>query len=619
MQPTDKWINSDFNKLNDKEKENLKRLLDLKNQGDNLYKVGSRSYYQLPQISKSTMDVFTSDNKMDNLKELISEGFVDKVEDDQFGEIETRADGSQIKYIPRFYTKQLNNPEFISDDLIRTVIKYRSAAEKFKQMGNVAPELELVMEAIGDRRYVGKRKSLGGKETNAYKTLKGFIDHQVYSIQQEPMGYLKVFGQNINTSKLLSKLEKYVRDKNLVFNLFTTVTAYTTAAINSKIEDLVGTYTDQKSKIFAEKEYLRNVGQMLIETDKPVKTNRLSLVMEKLGFLEDPFNDLDKSYLVRFGKSIPYASYGIVSHRIKTKLALAMMSHYRIIDGKLVTQKQLNDDVRWKSLPNLYDMFTIVNNKAIPSKELEDVLVDLQLKIEFVANRVDGALSQTDKGAAHRHAFMQLLTTHRGWLFSGIQNRAKQKGINEITGEYEIGYYRGWFNFLKDSFMKPNRMRLLHNMIERWSELENYEKVAVMRTLYEIGMAVAVGVVALILNNMADDDDDEYLQFAAYISNRTLLEMSVFPSVATGLLPIASVEASSILNSPIAATNTLNSLSDIVHLFSDKEIESGPYEGMTKGKKALLSLVPGLRGAMSSRDPKYSNQFLKSKSLNWLY
>lgn len=621
MQPTNKWNNPEHDKLTNKEKENLKNLIDLKNQGDDIYKTGSRNYYQLPQISKSTMDVFTSDNKMDNMKELISEGFVDKIDDDQFGEIETRADGSQIKYIPRYYTKQLEKPDFISDDLIRTVIKYRAAAEKYKQMGEVAPDLELVMEAIGQRRFVGKRKALSGKETNTYKTLKGFIDHQVYAIQQEPMGYFKLFGKDINTSKLLTKLEKYIRDKNLVFNLFTTVTAYTTASINSKIEDLVGTYTDQRSKLFAEREYMRNVTQMLSETDKAIKTNRLSLVMEKLGFLEDPFNDLDKSRLARLASSTPYGSYGLVSHRIKTKIALAMMSHYRVVDGQLVTQKQLNNDVKWKSLSNIYDMFKIEKGKATIPKELQEVFADLQLKIEFVANRVDGALSTTDKGAAHRHAFLQLLTTHRGWLFSGIQNRAKQRGLNEITGEYEIGYYRGWFDFLKTSFMKPNRMALLKNMIERWGELETYEKLAVMRTMYEIGMAVAVGIVAMILNNIADDEDEDdfRIQFLSYIANRTLLETSVFPSVATGMLNITSIEASSILNSPIAATNTLESLGDLLYLLSDEEISKGTHEGLTKSEKAIIKLTPGLRGYWASRNPHAANQFLKMKSLRWIY
>ena len=617
MQPKSKWNNPEYNKLNDKEKDNLKELLAIKNQGDDLYKVGSRSYYLLPQISKSTMDIFTSDNKWSNFKELVSDSFVDKVEDDEFGEVETRADGSQIKYIPRFYTKQLDNPDFISDDLIRTVLKYRGAAEKYKQMSNNAPELELVMEAVGERRYVSKRKALSGKETTAYKVLQSFIDHHVYSIQQEPLGHFRLFGKEINTSKLLNRLEGYVRNKNLVFNLFTTITAYTTASVNTKIEDLVGTYTDNKSKLFAEKEYDKNAIEMLSETDKAVKQNRLSLVMERLGLTEDPFNDLDKSRLTRLASSTPYASYGLVSHRIKTKLALAMLSHYRVYKGKLIKEKDVNKEI-WDTLPNTYDLFKIEGNKATLPEEYRDLLVELQLKIEFVANRIDGALGQTDKAAAHRHAFMQLLTTHRGWLFSGVQNRFKKKGMNEITGEYEEGYYRSWFNFLGATIMRPNRMRMLKNMIAQWETLEDYEKIAVQRTLYELAFAVAIGIVAVMLNGMADDDDD--WDFAAYIANRTLLEASVFPSVA-GIItaPVATIEASSILNSPIAASNVLEQLSDLMYLFSTEEVERGAFEGMTKGEKALLKLTPGIKGAWTSRDAESANQFIKMKSLRWLY
>lgn len=650
MQPKDKWINPEYDKLTTKEKEQLDELLRIKNEGDVIYKNSVNSYYLLPQVSKTKVDVATSANRWSNFKELMSEAFVDKVQDDQFGEIETRADGSQIKYIPKKYVNKLDNPDFISDDLIKTVLLYRSSAERFRQMSKNASSLDIILEQIGKRRFVGKKKALSGKETNAYKVLQGFIDHHLYSIAQEPMGHFRLFGKEINTSKLLSNLEKYVRNKNLVFNLATTVTGYTTAAINTKIEDMVGTYTDQSSKLFAEKEYMRNAIQMLAETGKAEKNNKLSLIMEKLGFVEDPFNDLDKSRLTRLTTDIPYASYGIVSHRIKTKLALAMMNHYKIKDGKLVRKKELIQnslkekglniplekptpqqskerkeqikevekqiEQEWKSLPHIYDMFEVVGNKVVPTEQLNEVLVDLQLKIEFVANRIDGALSPTDKAAAHRHAFLQLLTTHRGWLFSGVSNRFKQKGMNEITGEYEVGYYREWFSFLKATVMRPNRLRMLKNMLAQWETLEDYQKAAVKRTIYEIGMAVGIGVIAAILNGMADEDD-EYA-FVSYIANRTLLEASVFPSIASGMWPVASIEAGALLNSPIAAANVLDNFADIVHILSDEEIERGTYEGMTKGERALIRMTPGLRGYFSSRDPESANTFLKYKSLKWM-
>lgn len=621
MQPKDKWKNEQYNTLTDEEKVKLNRLIEIKNQGDLLYKTADRNFYMLPQMSKNTMDVFTSANRKDNLKELIAEGFTDRVDDDMFGEIEVRQDGSQIKYIPRFYIRPLDNPDFISDDLLRTVIKYRAAAEKYKKMGQLAPDMQLVLDAIQERRFVGKRKSLSGNETNAFKAIRGFIDHHMYGISTEPIGYLPVFGKNVNISKLLGKIEKYVRDKNLVFNLFTTLTAYTTASINSKIEDLVGTYTDNKSKMFAEKEYLRNVHEMLAETGKVNKQNKLSLIMERLGIEQDPFDNLDKSRLTRLATSVPYASYEVVGHRVRTKMALAVMYHYKIHEGKLVTQKKLNNDALWNSLPNLYEQFEIKDGIAKPSEQLEKLLPDLSLLIEFLNGRIDGQLSPTDKAAAHRHAIMQLLTTHRGWLWRGVQDRFKSKGINELTGEYEIGHYRAWWSFLRDTFMRPDRMRILKNMMEQWETLEDYEKLAVRRTLYEITMAVAVGVAATILNKIADDDDDdEYLiQLAAYVSNRTLLEMSVFPSIATGAWPIASIEMTAILNSPIAATSTLDNLSDILYIFSSEEIDRGTYEGLTKGEKALIKMTPGLRGFWNSRSASEANQFLKYKSLKWLY
>ena len=618
QQPTKKWKNNQYDKLTVQEKEILAELIRVKNDGDNLYQVSNKNYYLLPQISKTGLDVLTEENRLSNMKELIEEAFVDKVSDDIHGEIETRADGSQVKYIPKRYIQKLDNPDFISDDLVSSVIKYRAAAEKYKQMSDVAPNLQLVLNAIEERRFVGKTKSLAGAETTVFKAVKGFVDHHVHGIGTEPIGYLNIAGKQINMSKVLTKLNNYVRSKNLVMNLFTTLTAYSTASINSKIEDLVGSFTDQKSKLFAEKEYLKNVHEMLLESGTAVKHNKLSLVLERLGILQDdPFANLDKNRLLRLGTELPFASYEIVGHRVKSKAALAMMNHFRISDGKLVTEKQYG--AGFDKLPNLYSMFEVQGNKIVTTIP-NDLLVELQLKVEFIANRIDGMISVTDKSAAHRHAIMQLVTTHRNWLFSGLQNRLKSKGKNYITNEYEEGYYRSYWNFLKGTFMRPDRLRLLKNMIAQWDNLEEYEKLGVKRTLYEIAMAVAVGVVAVMLNAAADDGDDEdyLLQLSAYIANRTLLETSVFPS---GVVypPIAGIELASILNSPVAATSTLDNLVDIIYLFDTDEIERGTFEGMTRGQKALIKLSPGLRGYFTSRSPRAANTYLKYKSLKWLY
>lgn len=636
-QPTKQWHNPQYDSLTAAEKKGLDALLKMNMEAHDLYKSSPRRYYQLPQTTMSLFDAVTEEGRLANIKQVLLRSITDNSDDTEQGEVDEkgrmmqhiRPDGSQAYFIPKPFVRLVDDPNLISSDLVSSVIAIRTQAEKHRESLKINASTELLLDTLKDSRHVGKSgKVTLGSETNLYKAIRGFLEEHVFGIKTPPIGHVNVLGHNVNISKVLGKIEKYVRDKNLVGNLFVAATAATSGVVFSKIEDMVGTYTSNKSKMFANKEYLLNSPAMMLEAGKKVKTNKVGLIISRFIGEQDMFDDLDKNRMARLGTETPYAPFTMVGHNISGRVVIAMLHNTRWDGNKFVTSQNYRGK-DFDSLPSMYSMFEGKDNKAVVKKEYQDILTLKEIakmtgKIRFVTDRIDSKISDTDKAAAHRDALLKLATTHRGWLFRNTQDRFKSKGFNYITEEFEEGHYRTWWRFLTKTVMRPNRLRILKNLLAEWETLEPYEKRNVIRSLWELGAAVSVGILARALQNLADDDDEDYLlNMASYVMNRTLLEVSVYPSLLTPLtFPIGISEVGSLLSSPIAAVSVVNTLTDVVYLFDSEEIESGRFEGMTHREKFLIKMTPGLSGYYTTTDPTSANQFLKGKALrplNFIY
>lgn len=636
---TKDWRNPEYDKLTDNEKEYLGILLDTMEEADTKHS-RVRHRLQLPQIKASTVDLLKS-RKFSNIVENIKDIARTTTDDTEFGEDGImRPDGTVANFVPVYFINRLDNADQISQDLTSSVLAYSDVMENFKQMTKQAPMFEMILDTIGERQVKTDKKAFLGLESETYKSMKNFLEMNLYGKWKEQW----IVG-GVNVTKLMQGVVKYVTANNLAFSLYTTLASYFTSATYSKIEDLVGQFTTQSDKLFAEKVWDTNIHQVLLESGKTNKTSKLGLFFEHHRILDknkNIFDNLDKSRLTRQAvKSGLFWSYDLVRLRVRGKLALAIASNYRYYNGKFKTKRELENlgvkDIG--KLPTYYDMVEVKDGRLVAKHsdpKIEDII---ERRIEFIGANIDGELNYSDWAAAHRGALTQLVTTHRGWLFRNIQLRLKPKGVNYQTGEMDEGWYLTTFDFIRKTFLSKERVTSLKSLLARWETLDAYEKQGVLRTLWETAFIFAVSSLAMILNNLAldSDDDDDLIQYLAYQSNRVLLELGVMnPSLVIAVdpftdhpdgnnlawrMPLAAniQELVAILNSPVAATRQLDDLMDLTHLLSNQEIESGPYEGMTKRERLLIKMIPGMKGLYQARDPKSRNQFLKNKTLSWLY
>lgn len=627
-----KWKNNEYDKLSDKDKKYLNYIIEEKHKADK--QMGIQPNYRMPQLSKSFMDVmYGRSNLLSGLKELAIESVSRRTDDDVlFGDPdnEYRSDGTKVNYVARKYTRLIEDPSVISTDILSGLILYKEAAINYEEMTKAAPQLENLQEQLGNRQFERGKRRIKGKESDVYRLTRSFIDAQVYNIMMNEGKNFTIAGIEFNTAKLTSTINNYVRNNNLIFNTFSILSNITGGFINANIDRVIGRYSTATSNNKAMQEFGKNIVSVVAEYNKPIKKNKMSQVLEFFNVVssnEELFDNLDKTSIRRLKPSdLTYAGWNQGGYFLRAVPALAVMFNQRYDGTRFIGEKQYlerNPDKTkndYYKLTSIYDMLEVKDNSTQVKKEYknivtQDYLAQLNALITQRITQVDGNVTPLDRAIAHRDVWLKLVTTHRGWFIDGIARRFKAESKNLLTGYKEVGYHRYFFTeFLGKAFLTTDRKFTMKQIFqtEFWNTLEPHQKEAAYRSLLELAIMFSMMIIARAINNMADDDEE--LDWAAYLSNRTLMETSALsPS------PMALMELTQIINSPIAGVRQVETLMDIGDIFSGEEIESGKYEGLSKRQRLLIKLMPGVKGYYGSSDPGSSNQFLKSKSLRWLY
>ena len=655
MQPNpslSKYGNADYLKIQSNEQLTslYDRLLDEKRESDSKLTTETELYL-LPQISKTLLDRMLSGASKEEIAEAMKDGFMTRVDDTEYGENEEddkiiyRPDGSQVKLVPIHFTRKLENLDDLSENLVSIMIKYIEMAENFKQMAIVAPELEITKRIMGERKHVIKGKIERGFETNTYKALDTFLDMNVYGATKELLE-TTVFGYKVNVTKIIDKANAYIRANNLVFNLFVSVANWTTGEIYSKIEDFVGQRTTNESSLWANLQFGKSLQEgALMDTGAINKKHKLSLLLERHRIMQsnaEIFANVDKERYQRLAGTAAYSSHQIGDYKIKGTLALSIYDNYRLYNGEFINRAQFRRlkgiryrpgtigqtaeraealklaDEEWSALreKSLWNAIEVDGNIIKVKDEYKDAYSDafyarLTAEINTLASEIDGVVSEQDRAQIQRGAWTQLIMTHRGWLVTGLQKRLKSKGFNYQFGEMDEGYYRTFGRVLMEGITKSIKEKKISELLMTWNTLDDFEKMNVMRALYDYAFILALYTVARILNSLAgdDDDDDWTINFMAYMANRTLVEISALTP------PFIFNELDAILNSPVAGANQLNQILNFMGFFNTDELESGMYEGKMKLTRKFIKMTPGLKGFYENFYPGEKNKYIRYYNL----
>jgi hypothetical protein len=604
----------------------------------------SEALYRMPQISKTFMQrVKAKKSFFKELPELLKDEVLTRVDDDYAGQLFTRNDGTTTKVIPLRYNRMLENREDLSIDLISLYTEYASMAENFKERARLAPKLDNVMDVMRSRTYKKGRATEQGAASNAYKALESFLGSELYG-ESTPEQTMNLFGREISLTKLSKLFQKWVRAKNLIGNFFSMLTGAVVGGTFGFIERIVGQYASPESGAWAQGEFLKNFGTHIAEISNPTKTSKQDLMFQEhmvFDSAKEIFKNEAESRIKKMvGDNLFYGLYSASDYKMKGIMTLAVFDNYRLNmeDGviyskaEFITKFYRNDkkggNEAWKKMKDK-SYYNLFETKIKRDKNGKVLSSSIEVKPEYkkyvkksdinqmtgrvrqINSKIDGVITEEERSAAHRGVWSNHLMTHRGWLPSGLYARFKHKGFNPATGTMEEGYYRTVAKGLRKYISAVYNPAMLKAMMAEWKTLDNYQKMNVRRAVAELATIIAYYVAALILNKIAEDDeeDDWYLEFLAYMSTRTLLETSVLTP------PFIASELTATLQNPIAGMRHIEDMFNILDLLDPNEVRSGPYKGHSKAFKFFIKMLPGVRGWYEVRDPKSKNSFLKMKAL----
>lgn len=615
-------------------------------QRDNLRamgELGSHNLWKAPQISKSTMNKFfdfmKKDNKGETALETIKDALFYRVDDQAYGadiDGEWNFRKSGFRVIPKYYLRDLENANDISEDLFYSLTAFAQQAYLYESRKNYFSDFKAIEDALtsNERRYPDGKSA---EATATVKMFRSFMDAYLFGVKESKQlrVTLPVIGQ-VDLTKNIRFLHKWVINRGLGFNLVVPITSWVTAEASTFIEKYIGDYMNPYSSALARNEFAKLATPAIRDTFESNSTAKLNVLLEYLGIynIEERYKN---SIYSKFMRSLPNWAMMLnqgANFPIIPRVVLNVLYDYRIVDGNIVNFNQFSDlrknqgkakkDIvdEWKTLEEkaFYNYMNVTGEvgydyaklktdlgSELSEEEFKNFISDKErgvvARIREVVKFVDGQIPEYERSAAQRHFFWNFFTTFRGWLGVAYARRFKNQHINFQVGQEEQGSYRSFGNFVARNFgnaYSKGFRNFLKDIKEDWMNADQIERNNIKRVMIEFGILQGIVGVCWLLGAMAEDDDNKdlySLQLTNYLYYRLANEST---SAQVGIVG----EFYNLVQSPIVGADTLKSIFSTAEYFNTDEIKTGRYAGMQKWQKQLMATVPGYKSAIDLADPK---------------
>ena len=549
------------------------------------------SPFQRPQISKSLIeDIVTLDWK-DSIRNVIRT----RVDDKDYGEIIGNISASDlgVKVVPKYFQTKLEDVNNVTENTVEAMLlnfkqsvvyKNRIAAEKdFK-----AFEWAIAQQTFNQTGKLGSKtnKQVTGQTSEYLKMAKEYIDHHLYGIKQTRNMHFAMFGKEIDLTRVVSMMQKFVSFSNLGYNYYVDAVSATTGVLNNLSDRLSGDYFHKSSVNRAMKQSIAMMGSYLGESGGINKKSALNHLTEYFSLQDFDSKIKNSSYnrATRFLTNSAYKTSKLANVPVGPRTLLAILNDFRYINGNFInwetfyakkiqenrdlTRKQVESEWVKYEKDSLFDNIE-VTEKGIKynsnfaskfpveaqAKEAFKLLTrKVSLKAKTLAQLNDGTLNELDQVAAQRDVLTNIFMMHSGWLPILLTRRFKGKQFNIATGRTEEGHFVTLFDILYKSIVSKRRGESVKEFIKN---LEPYQKKNLNRAMAET--AIWLSILALgsaILG--ADDDDDTYIEdLFQYIYIRTASE---FSTQQLTTIPLALIDK---LKNPIVPIRTLEAIEPI--------------------------------------------------------
>jgi uncharacterized protein YcbK (DUF882 family) len=590
--------------------------------------------FQRPQVRSTGLDrTFRSlKDPVGEWKRFLEDMTQNQIDDQEYGAKDSagrdmntssnnKTSTSLFKKIPKYYIRQVADSKDLTDDLVYAYAQLISQSNKHiarKNKEAIYYQTLLAVDAtdFSEERYI---KAVSGEDSQTKKFVKDYADSEIYGIRESLKINYKVFGKDVDFTKIISNISSGMSKRNIAYNLYVAGSGFIQGNAAKVINAVSGKEFNNWDLIFAEKEWSRQVGEYISELGSTVRKNKIHLIEDYFNIKnvesKAEFASYNKAF--RLTKDRGYVFSQLIGEPINITQTISILNNYRVVGQEVFTYKSFIASQShitkkeamavWENSPTIYSLLEVKDGKLDDSaiknlgvNNYENIVNSIRLTIINANSKTDGQIPSNMKSAMSKHVLGRLPLIHSTWL-----NLIAHRTFQPTSIGTDLTLSQGWTNTIAD-FVKhvsssaklKNDKTVIQNILRSYSTfVKEAEDIGVgqmrRRNINEIlatqGAVTLLYLLAMALKSWADDEEqeDSYLaQFIATIAVRGLAETRSNSIRGTFY---GSYEK---LQSPVVLTTTIKEiLSASTYYELGEEVKSGKYEGLTKAEKMFLKLT----------------------------
>lgn len=481
---------------------------------------GKVDVHTTPQVRATEIERFTRLNPK-AIGQSIQEIFQYRPEEKELGE--QTAQG--IYTIPTYYNRRLEDQSEVTNNFIYAYAMYFTKAAETKARRENIGDMFVIDDVLSDTKFENKKADA----TRAYKMFQNFKYFNFYGVQESFSYEIPIMGRTIDVGKVMKVLNNFGKKINLM-GISVAGTSFLQSSVAKNMERFIGQYITPTASNEGNKLFKQHAVDTVKESMGFQSKSFINVTLEALG-LYNPVHRLEDSQYNKAGRTLYNVGnklHEIANFPVVPRAVLGIICDYRYVDGKIIdekTFKKLNKPGNWADYKMLKDDWALAikdgvldfNNEvfvnAIKDKitlregqSLEQYMQDIRLNISTRAlafvQQVDSQIPQHQKSVAQRDARINFFLSHMGWLTSAIPKRLRNRHFSYAEGEFQEGSWRTVWELIRDSKGNPKKMQ------ELYRNMDDFQKKNIVRGGMELAFANALGLLALLLANYVDDEDD---------------------------------------------------------------------------------------------------------------
>ena len=559
--------------------------------------------YQRPQVRKTdmerTVNLALSKNKFATIKDAVKEAV--QFRKDDFEDIYLQGK------IPKYGILRIN-PSELTDDIWFSMVRFAHDSVAYKHRTEVKDKAVDILYAIENQKFSGNKSP---KNTNIYKAMKENIDYNLYGKTVTMKWEFNIMGRKVDMAKIANQFKVFGVKQALGVGAMTALTNLTSGITNFQITKWAGANIYSPASNRADKIWFGLMGDSTGDVGKLAPAKKLNNLLYKFGM----YDITDRVENSQYGKKrllgeTAFAMMAITNYPVQSRILLTKLMESRLVDGKFQTwreyyntSKMADPSLTKEQIKRKFDAFA---NKSMYdyldekgdfdmkrlendgfTGDIEKTKTKMMSQAQTLSEATIMEIQSHNEGYAARDPRMSFFLVLKKWLVLALDNMFARKRLDLDTGGYEEGlfYSPKYALDMFNDITKNNK-----TLKEAWDNLEEYQRKNLKASGITMASLAAMVVIAIILRNMAGDDDekDNYpLQLANYLLIRNLNE-TFGGSVGIG----NSVYET--LKSPLQILDTGKNISKLFY-FQDigEEVKRGKYKGMDKYAANILKLTMG--------------------------